>query len=126
MPTQDQQYPPPKGTGEPYRRLKCILSQAGVADPTCSAANRLENNLLETQAFPVLARTNVGLYTMTLTGAFNGTVHGYAQVVNGATGFMAKIVKTSANVLTIQVLDAAGAAADLVGDLMLSVEVWPS
>lgn len=115
-----------KGHDLACRKFKAIINQAGTAAPTFATGSPVLNQLLDSGAPPTLARTSAGLYTMTLTGAFAGYVFGTAAAENGSTGFYARLIKTSANVLTIQVLAAAGTAADLVGNMGLDIEVWPA
>lgn len=110
-----------RGVGQPYRKLKLEIAQAGTAAPTLT--REFINELNFNKVTPTLARTSAGLYTLTMAGAFQGVIFPLAQIMGGATGFSVTVEKTSANVLTVRVFDAAAAAADLVGTLFLSVEV---
>lgn len=126
MPNLERTTPPIKGHDLACRKFRAILNQAGTATPTYASGSPVLNQLLDGGAPPALGRTSAGLYTLTLTGAFAGIVLAAAAVENGSTGFAARCVKTSANVLTIQVVSDASIAADLVGNLHLVVEVWPA
>lgn len=99
-----------------------LIRQAGTAAPSIPTAFLDQINFAN--ATP--ARTSAGLYTFTLTGAFPASkVYGIPQIVGGATGFIATLERTSADVMTLRVFDAAGAAADLVGDVYLIMQIWP-
>lgn len=96
-----------------------VLAQAGTAAPTATV---LENDLGGT---PTLARTGTGVYTLTLTGAWTANkVHIQVTVDSGATAVIARATRTSANVITINTYTEAGVAADLVGNLFVSIKVY--
>jgi hypothetical protein len=104
------------------KAYKAVLNQAGVAAPTLavSVLNQLSGAL-------TLARTGVGVYTLSLLGAFLAGklfIEG-VNIAAGAAGVYAKIGRTDDNTLTLSVFSAAGAAADLVGDIHLSLTVLP-
>lgn len=123
MPNLDQQVPDIMGVGQPFKKLKLQIAQAGTAIPTL--AKEFINTLNLNKVTPVFARTSAGLYTMTMAGAFAGTpFFAGCELTGASTGVTARVEKTSANVLTIRTFNAAGAAADYVGDLFLEVEVW--
>ena len=115
-----------QGVGQPFKKLQMILNQAGTAIPTI-AVMLLNNLVVSTGQNPTLARTSAGLYTITLTGGFQGTLFVKScNVRGGATAYAASLEKTSVNVLTLRTYDAADAAADLVGDVDIAVELWPA
>lgn len=111
-------------TGQPFRKLRLELAQAGTAAPTLT--REFQNTLNHNKVTPALARSGVGVYTVTMAGAFEGNIIPKVYVAGNATGVTARAEKTSNNVLTVRVFSAAGAAADLVGTLWLEVEVWPA
>lgn len=102
-----------------YRSYVAVLNQAGTAAPTLGTA--LENQL---GGVPVPTRTSAGLYPITLTGAFAKIMVNVA-IENAATGFSWKATRTSDDVVTLAFLDAAGAAADLVGNAIVEIKVYP-
>jgi len=125
MPVNQDKTPDIQGIGQPFKKLQMILSQSGTAIPTIAVL--LNNLVVSTGQNPTLARTSAGLYTITLTGGFQGTLFVKScNVKGGATGFAASLEKTSVNVLTLRIYDAADAAADLVGDVDIAVELWPA
>lgn len=97
-----------------------VLAQAGTANPTATIH---ENTLGVT---PTLARSNTGIYTVTATGKFtlNKTMV-QVSVDSGATAVLARVEHTSANVVTIKTYTEAGVAADLVGNIFVSIRVRP-
>jgi hypothetical protein len=104
------------------KTYKGIFDQAGVAAPTLQTAvvNQLGGAL-------TLGRTGVGVYTLSLLGAFPVDklfIEG-VNVAGGATGFSAKLERTDDNTLTLRVFNAAGAAADLVGDVHVHFTILP-
>lgn len=104
------------------RTLSIAMSQAGVADPTISAT--FENTLGYNKTKPTLARTGVGVYTITAVGYFNGTLFIRALAFNSGSAFYAKLEKTSSDVLTLTTFNAAGAAVDMAGTIYIWVEMW--
>lgn len=107
-----------QATPRPYKSYVATLTQTGTAAPTATV---LENQLA---AAIVWARTGVGVYTGTLTGAFtaNKTVASISQPATGK----ATVSRTSANVITVSTFDATPAAADaILAALVLDVKVYP-
>jgi hypothetical protein len=97
---------------------KLLLNQAGTAAPTAVFLNN------EATATPTLARTGVGVYTITLTGGFADTIFPIITPVGLPTAVFYNIVRTSNNVLTLTTYDISRVAADLVGDLAISIDVY--
>ena len=103
----------------PFLEYVAVLAQAGTAAPTAAV---LKNSL---SGSVVLARSSAGVYTLTLSGAFTSAkTHIQATVDSGATAVLARVARTSANVVTITTATEAGVAADLVGNLNLSIKVY--
>lgn len=104
----------------PYTSYVAVLNQAGTAAPTATV---LKNNLGGTI---VLARSGIGVYTLTLTGAFPTAtkVVIFLTVASGSTAVGARGVRTDANVVTISTFSSAEAAADLVGNLFTEIRVY--
>jgi len=97
-----------------------VLAQAGTAAPTATIH---ENTL---GATPTLARSNTGIYTLTATGKFTlAKTMIQVSVDSGATAVLARVEHTSANVITISTYTEAGVAADLVGNVFVSIRVRP-
>lgn len=97
-----------------------VLAQAGTAAPTATIH---ENTLGVT---PTLARSGAGVYTVTATGLFTASKTLIQATVDaGATAVLVRVAHTSANVVTISTYTEAGVAADLVGNLNLSIKVRP-
>jgi hypothetical protein len=97
-----------------------VLAQAGTAAPTATIH---ENTLGGT---PTLGRTSAGIYTITLTGKFTVSKTLIQVTVDaGATAVIARVAHTSANVVTISTYTEAGVAADLVGNINVSIKVRP-
>jgi hypothetical protein len=111
-------------TGQPFKKLRLELAQAGTAAPTLT--REFQNTLNFNKVTPTLARSGVGVYTITMAGAFEGNVIPKAYLAGNATGVTARLEKTSNNVLTLRTFSAAGAAADFVGTCWIEVEVWPA
>jgi hypothetical protein len=75
---------------------------------------------------PTLARSGAGVYTITATGKFTASKTLIQVTVDsGATAVLARAAHTSANVVTISTYTEAGVAADLVGNLNVSIKVRP-
>lgn len=105
-----------------FRVFSGVLNQAGTAAPTM--ATPLQNQLA---AAVVWARTSAGLYTGTLVGAWGSAaskVLAQATVEHGSTAMIVRVVRTSADVLTVFTATEAGVAADLVGNVFLDVKVF--
>jgi hypothetical protein len=85
-----------------YLLAKC--TQATTAAPAFASGNPQINDL---GGVPTLARTSIGLYTITLTGAF--TVGKTFARINGGTGAAMRVFNieydTSGNVITVNVFD---------------------
>lgn len=106
--------------GKGHALYRAVVAQAGTAAPTATV---IENTLGGTV---VLARSGVGVYTFTLTGAFTLLkTFIRATVDSGATAVIVRVAHTSANVVTITTATEAGVAADLVGNLFLEITVNP-
>lgn len=120
-----QNLAPPLSTGLPYTvtspfsAYNAILTQAGVADPTAAT-------LLNQVGAIVWTRSSAGVYVGTLAGAFPAakTVLDI-QIADGSTGQYAQASRTGADTIEVDVFDAAGAAADLVGDAVLKLQIYP-
>jgi hypothetical protein len=89
------------GGATPYKVYSAVLTQASTDPPVATV---LQNTL---SGVPVWGYTSPGLYTLTLTGEFTADrtfiTHGDGS---GGTTFVAvQAVRTSANVITITVLD---------------------
>ena len=106
------------GPSTPYNSYAAVLTQAGVGAPT---VNILNNDI----GALVWTRTGVGVYLATLAGAFDTSGFTFALVTfsTGAAAF-AQVTITSANVLTFNFLDAAGAAVDLGGICFIEVRLY--
>jgi hypothetical protein len=104
----------------PYKIYEAKFNQAGTAAPTAEVrVNGLSGAI-------VLGRTSAGLYTLTLASAFpTGKVTPLVSLSENATAVIAKLGRTSDNVLTLRTFDIAGAAADLVGDAFVMIHVIP-
>lgn len=104
-------------TARPYKVYTALLTQTGTAAPV---ATILENQL----SGPIVwARAGVGVYTGTLSAAFtaNKTTVSISQPATGK----ANIVRTSANVLTVNTFDATPAAADaILSGMLVEVRVY--
>jgi hypothetical protein len=106
--------------GKGYAVYAAIVAQAGTAAQTATV---LENSL---GGAVTLARSGVGVYTFTRTGAFTAAkTHITATVDAGATAVIVRVAHTSANVVTVSTFTEAGAAADLVGNVFLEIKVYP-
>jgi len=105
---------------------RALLTQASTDDPT---AKVLENTLGGTV---VLARSGAGTYTLTLEGAFTAdktfAIIGNLDGAVGSVAEMAKIERTSADVLTITTADVQGTSlADaLMTDTPVEILVYPA
>jgi hypothetical protein len=110
----------------PVAIFKAAISQAGSADPTFDfiACNTL------TGGTPVLARSGAGVYTLTLTGAFNA--HTLATLANcyggsfGASG-LGIIIAVTDDVITFatELYGTSGGIDGLLSRTFISIEVWP-
>lgn len=109
-----------QGVDNPFRKLKLSFDQDGVDEPVLRKV--FENELRYNQKAPVLARTGVGAYTLTVTNGFEGDVFMFSQM--NADGAFVKLSKVSSSVININVFDAAGVAIDLSGSLQISIEVF--
>jgi hypothetical protein len=101
------------------RSFVAVLNQAGTAAPTISATY-----MNQLGATPTLSRTGVGVYLVTLTGAF-AKAFCVAVPEVGSTGLVVKITAASNDNIAIGVFDAAGAAVDLVGNMKVEIKVYP-
>lgn len=106
------------GVSTPYNVYACVLTQAGIDAPT---ANILQNEA----GAPTWARTGLGVYTATLAGAFDvaGNTVVMVQLSTGAAFFVTAVV-TSANVITLNFFDVAGAAVDLAGIAFVEIRTY--
>lgn len=101
-----------------HKSYLATLTQTGTAAPVATV---LENQL---SAPIVWARTGVGVYTGTLTGAF--TVGKTIATISQPAAGKATIAYTSANVITISTFDATPVAADaILAALALEIRVYP-
>lgn len=104
---------------QPEKVAQLVANQAGVAAPTTT--NTLCNTTGTTLTW---ARTGAGVYTLTAgIATFTAGLTFPYLTING-TGLVGQAVVTSTTVVTINIFDAAGAAADLVGNMFFAVEVW--
>lgn len=97
---------------------KLLLTQAGTANPTGVFLNN------EATVTPTLARTNTGIYTITLTGGFNNNIFPIITPVGVPTAVFYNIERTSNDVLTLTTYDISKVAADLVGTLAISIDTY--
>ena len=91
------------------------IAQAGVAAPTVASVIRNDLGV----ASPTPARTGVGVYTFTFTGA--GWAAADTAVIISNTGTTSNILTatvTASNVITVQSFDGTGAAADVITALL--------
>lgn len=105
------------------KRYKALLSQTGTDDPTEKV---LENTLSDDVA---LARSGAGVYTITLAGEFTAdkTAIKIAGSEIAGAPVIISAVRTSADVITVSVVDNAGTPADAgLTDTLIEVEVYPA
>jgi hypothetical protein len=91
------------------------IAQAGTAAP--SVASVIRNDLGVTS--PTTARSAAGVYTFTFSGA--GWAAADTAVIISGTGTTSRILTaavTASNVITVQVFDGAGVAADVITALL--------
>lgn len=100
-----------------FKAYSALMSQAGTAAPVPTV---LQNNF---SAPIVWTRSGVGVYVGTLTGVFTSGKTFFAVTVN-ADARVAHAVRTSANVVTLTMLDNAGDAQDVFTDLSFEVRVY--
>jgi len=113
-----------QGVDNAFLQYRAILNQAGTATPTATV---LRNTFGGIAPVPTIGRTSAGLYTLTWTNpVLVGNVFTSTEIEKGSTAVMADAVKTSTTVLTIGTWSIARAAVDLVGNLFLRIEVYPT
>lgn len=102
-----------------YKVYAALLTQSGTSAPT---AKVLDNTL---SGVPTLARTGVGVYTITLSGAFTTDKTFLLTGVSTTAGATVSAVRTSANVITLTTSNASNAAADvLLTDTPIEIRVY--
>lgn len=106
------------GAATPYNAYVAVLTQAAAAAPTAGVLSNEIGSIVWT-------RTGAGVYLATLAGAFDVSGFTFALVTlsTGAAAFVLATV-TSANVITLNFLDAAGAAADLGGIAFVEIRTY--
>jgi len=102
-----------------FQHFRSRVTQAGAAAP---ALGTVGLNTLN-DGTPTLARTSAGIYTVTLTGAFVANKTFADCRGSGAAARIFHVVYTSANVITINVFDAATPSAADSGDFDLSIDI---
>lgn len=123
-----------------YQKLSCAaqqplrywgpISQSSTSNPTFGTAilNQLTNSSGVITA-PTLARTGTGVYTLTLAGAFAGTMRTIDQPLApaGAVTGRVKVEKTTDDVVTISTFNTSNAATDaLLTAYQLVLEIIPT
>ena len=108
--------------GVAVKSYRALLTQATTATPSATV---LENSLGGTV---VWARSNTGVYTATLTGAF--TTAKTFIMVSGTAGSIATrsdvlAVRTSANVVTVSTGTAGSAADSILSSTSIEILVYP-
>jgi hypothetical protein len=99
---------------------KALITQAGTSAPT---ATIIYNTLGED---PTFAYDGVGDYDLiTVAALFTAKTVIQATLVNGSTANLLKVVRTSTTELGIFTYDLSAVAANLVGSIYLSIEVYP-
>lgn len=105
-----------KVSPRPYKTYAALLTQTGTAAPVATV---MENGI----GAIVIARTGVGVYTMTLTGAF--TTGKTAVNISHMGAGKVTAALTSANVITISTVDATPVAADaILNGTLVEVRVY--
>lgn len=104
-----------------YSAYVALMTQTGTDAPVATV---LKNGL---SGAIVWARSDVGTYTGTLTGAFTANKTAlFATPTGGTLAASVALARTSADVVTLRTLDAAGAAMDVgLSGTAIEIRVYP-